>query len=57
MFPRIFSVVLRDVENNPFESYVNANFIRGLDDAPDIYIAAQVLFTSQPSCLCVKYFA
>jgi hypothetical protein len=34
-------IVLRDTEN-PIDSYINANFIRGLDDAPDVYIAAQV---------------
>ena len=34
--------MLRDVENNPTASYINANFIRGLDEAPDVYIAAQV---------------
>ena len=37
----VCSIVLRDTANAS-TAYINANFIRGLDDAPDTYIAAQV---------------
>ena len=45
-------VVLPEIPDVPGSSYINANFVRGFEGAPDTYVAAQVLTISCTHGLC-----